>query len=132
MVMLMYRLKSVLKWRETMLKNSKVVYFCPLKKFVRPKIFGPYYVYPLDKHFIFCLLSYLIYYKNLFFLWAVPFAYAKSLVIKWRDIAFRNRHDNIILSSEFTAGYICIRVVTNEQILRINRKNKLTVHWGNL
>ena len=27
-----------------MLKNSKVFYFCHLKKLVRPEMFGPYYV----------------------------------------------------------------------------------------
>ena len=27
-----------------MLKNSNVVYFCHLKKLVRPETFGPYYV----------------------------------------------------------------------------------------
>ena len=44
MVGLMYQLKSVLKYRETMSKNSKFFYFCHLKKLVWPETFGPYYV----------------------------------------------------------------------------------------
>ena len=44
MVRLMYQLKSVLKWRETMLKNSKVVLFVTLKSWSGRKLFGPYYV----------------------------------------------------------------------------------------
>ena len=69
--------------------------------------------------------------------WAAPFAHAKSRVIKWRDMAFRSRHDTVLLVNEAKAGCTFVTGITNEQILRIEQKKikwqcneSIYEHWG--
>jgi hypothetical protein len=64
----------------------------------------------------------------LFFSVSCPLAYAKSRVIKWREIGVRSRHDTVILVSEAKVSCTSVTGVRNEQMLRIyQKKMKVTV-----
>jgi len=46
----------------------------------------------------------------------------KLHVIKWREIAFRSRHDTFFLVNEAKAGCTFVTGVTNEKMLRFQQK----------